>query len=84
MRRASPPYGFRFHRPSKPCWQLPLCGRKLDLEEVPAVIANVSNHLKAHHLKALSGAGLATAERRGREVPYVLTPLGRQPLSSAA
>ena len=30
----------------------------------------------SHHLKALTGAGLTTARREGREVLYVRTPLG--------
>jgi hypothetical protein len=37
---------------------------------------SVSPGNASHHLKALTGAGLATSERSGREVLYVRTPLG--------
>ena len=37
---------------------------------------SVSPGNASHHLKALAGAGLATARREGREVLYVRTPTG--------
>ena len=48
-----------------------------------ATVADVSQPTVSHHLKVLVDAGLATSEKRGRNVWYAVVPAALEVLRSA-